>query len=158
MFITTYSDGEVAFLEIVESFIKNNFSVESMKKNDQPINGCASISKDGKELSGKYIPRIGMEGGIKADGRDIIPSIYTSGMLDKYLDGNYIPSFETARGCPYLCTFCDQGLDATKITAFSTNRLAKEMMALRECLKLKVKQNQSLFLTLIGDYFKKMLN
>ena len=37
-----------------------------------------------------------MEGGIKADGRDVIPSIYTSGMLDKYLDGNYIPSFETA--------------------------------------------------------------
>ena len=73
-----------------------------------------------------------MEGGIKADGRDIIPSIYTSGMLDKYLDGNYIPSFETARGCPYLCTFCDQGLDTTKITAFSTNRLAEEMMYVGE--------------------------
>ena len=46
-----------------------------------------------------------MEGGIKADGRDIIPSIYTSGMLDKYLDGNYIPSFEIARGCPYPVHF-----------------------------------------------------
>ena len=49
-------------------------------------------------------------------------------MLDKYLDGKFIPAFETARGCPYLCTFCDQGLDASKITAFSTKRLAEEMM------------------------------
>ncbi len=128
-----YSDGEVAFLEVVESFIKNNFLVRTLKADDLPINGCASLSNDKKKLlSGKYIPRIGMEGGIKVDGRDIIPSIYTSGMLDKYLDGKYIPSFETARGCPYLCTFCDQGLDSSKITAFSTNRLAEEMMYVGE--------------------------
>ena len=124
-----FSDGEVAFLEIVENFIKNNFSVKAMKSADEPVRGCASISNDKKKLLfGKYIPRIGIEGGIKTDGRDVIPSIYTSGMLDKYLDGKFIPAFETARGCPYLCTFCDQGLDASKITAFSTKRLAEEMM------------------------------
>ena len=128
-----YSDGEVAFLEVVENFIKNNFLVKSLKADDKPVKGCASLSKDKKKLlSGKYIPRIGMEGGLKVDGRDIIPSIYTSGMLDKYLNGKYIPSFETARGCPYLCTFCDQGLDSSKITAFSTNRLAEEMMYVGE--------------------------
>ena len=128
-----YSDGEVAFLEVVENFIKNNFLVKSLKADDKPIKGCASLSKDKKKLlSGKYIPRIGMEGGLKVDGRDIIPSIYTSGMLDKYLNGKYIPAFETARGCPYLCTFCDQGLDSSKITAFSTNRLAEEMMYVGE--------------------------
>ena len=53
-------------------------------------------------------------------------------MLDKYLNGKYIPAFETARGCPYLCTFCDQGLDASKMTAFSTKRLAEEMMYVGE--------------------------
>ena len=128
-----YSDGEVAFLEVVENFIKNNFLVKSLKADDKPVKGCASLSKDKKKLlSGKYIPRIGMEGGLKVDGRDIIPSIYTSGMLDKYLDGKFIPAFETARGCPYLCTFCDQGLDSSKITAFSTNRLAEEMMYVGE--------------------------
>tara|TARA_B110000444_G_scaffold175307_1_gene163968 strand:- start:954 stop:3077 length:2124 start_codon:yes stop_codon:yes gene_type:complete len=128
-----YSDGEVAFLEVVENFIKNNFLVKSLKADDKPVKGCASLSKDKQKLlSGKYIPRIGMEGGLKVDGRDIIPSIYTSGMLDKYLNGKYIPSFETARGCPYLCTFCDQGLDSSKITAFSTNRLAEEMMYVGE--------------------------
>ena len=83
-----------------------------------------------------------MEGSIKADGRDVIPSIYLSGMLDKYLNGKYIPAFETARGCPYLCTFCDQGLDASKITAFSTKRLAEEMMYVGEKMsKLKMVLN-----------------
>ena len=88
-----YSDGEVAFLEVVENFIKNNFLVKSLKADDKPIKGCASISNDKKKLlSGKYIPRIGMEGGMKVDGRDVIPSIYTSGMLDKYLDGKLYTS------------------------------------------------------------------
>jgi len=128
-----YSDGEVAFLEIVKKFIENNFSVESMKNKELPINGCASVSKDGdKLLVGENIPRIGLQGSVRAQGRDIIPSPYLSGLLDKFLDGTFEPSFETARGCPFMCTFCDQGLEENKITTFSTERLAKEMMYVGE--------------------------
>jgi len=124
-----YCDGEVVFLEIIKSFIKNNFLVKKMKNNNVPIKGCASLSKNNdKLLIGEYIPRIGMEGSIKSEGRDVIPSPYLSGMLDKFLDGSLMPAFETARGCPFLCTFCDQGIDETKITAFSSKRLAEEMM------------------------------
>ena len=120
-------DGEVAVLEIIEQFIKKNLSIKELKKNDIPIDGCASISlnKD-KLLVGKYIARIGMQGSVKTNGRDIILSPYTTGLLDKFLDGKSIPAFETARGCPFLCTFCDQGLDASKITAFSSKRLLEE--------------------------------
>ena len=52
---------------------------------------------------------------------------YTTGLLDKFLDGIFVPSFETARGCPFLCAFCDQGLDKTKITAFSAKRISEEI-------------------------------
>ena len=139
-----YSDGEVTFVEILSKFIKKKFSVKLMKDENQPINGCASVSKDGtKLLVGENIPRIGLEGSVKAQGRDIIPSPYLSRLLDKFLNGTFIPAFETARGCPFLCTFCDQGLDANKITAFSTKRLADEMMYVGEKMS-KIKNGTKL--------------
>jgi len=123
-----YTDGEVAFVEIVKKFIENKFSVKSMKKNDEPIKGSVSVSNNkNKLLVGGYIFRIGMQGSIKSEGRDIVPSPYLSGLLDKFLDGAFQPAFETSRGCPFLCTFCDQGIDESKITAFSTKRIADEI-------------------------------
>ena len=67
-----------------------------------------------------------MQGSVKSAGRDIILSPYTTGLLDKFLDGRCIPAFETARGCPFMSTFCDQGLDSSKIVAFSSKRLMEE--------------------------------
>ena len=123
----SYTDGEVSMIEIIERFIEKNFLVKELKSTDLPIKGFASISLDKKKLLvGDYIARIGMKGSVKTAGRDEIPSPYTSGILDKFLDGSLIPAFETARGCPFLCTFCDQGLDESKITAFSVKRLMEE--------------------------------
>ena len=124
-----YSDGETAFLEVVKKLIENDYSFDLMKSKNLCIKGCVSLdSKRKSKLQvGEYIPRIGMEGSVKSEGRDIIPSPYTTGLLDKFLDGVFVPAFETARGCPFLCTFCDQGLDNTKITAFSVERMAEEI-------------------------------
>jgi hypothetical protein len=124
-----YSDGEVAFVEIVKRFIESNFSLKSMKDKNEPISGCVSLSKEKNKIHvGQYISRIGMLGSVKNEGRDEIPSPYTTGLLDKFLNGVFVPAFETARGCPFLCTFCDQGLDQTKITTFSVKRMAEEIL------------------------------
>ncbi len=141
-----YSDGELAFLEVVKIFIENNCSVENMKIKDVPIKGCVSIKNNKKELHvGDYMPRIGMFGSVKTEGRDVIPSPYTTGLLDKFLDGTFSPAFETARGCPFLCTFCDQGLDATKITTFSVERIAQEIEYVAKKLD-GVKGTKSIFM------------
>ena len=98
-----------------------------MKDKDKPMKGCVYVSKDESRLVvGEYFPRIGMDGSVKSEGRDIIPSPYTTGLLDKFLDGTFTPAFETARGCPFLCSFCHQGIDASKITTFSVKRMAEE--------------------------------
>ncbi len=128
-----YSDGEVAFVEIIKNFFTNNYSVKSMRENNVVIRGCVNLDRNkNKLLVGNYIPRIGLDGSVKSEGRDEIPSPYTTGLLDKFLDGVFVPSFETARGCPFLCSFCDQGLDKTKITAFSAKRIAEEISYVAE--------------------------
>jgi radical SAM superfamily enzyme YgiQ (UPF0313 family) len=40
----------------------------------------------------------------------IIPSPYLSGRLDEFFDGRLLPVIQTARGCPFACTFCTEGL------------------------------------------------
>ena len=97
-----------------------------MKKKNIASEGSMSLSSNKKTLLiGDSIDRLGLKN--KIDGRDCVPSPYLTGLLDKFLDGKYIPSFETARGCPFSCTFCDQGLDETKIVSFSTKRMTAEL-------------------------------
>ncbi len=131
-----YSDGEVAFVEIIKNFRDNNYSTKSMRERNIVIRGCVNLDyKKEKLIIGNYIPRIGLKGSVKSEGRDEIPSPYTTGLLDKFLNGVFVPGFETARGCPFLCSFCDQGLDKNKITAFSAKRIAEEISYVAKKLK-----------------------
>jgi len=121
-----YSDGETSLASVVQEYVNYNFDTLKLRKNNVEIKGTVSLSHDKKKLLvGKPIMRLGLSN--KVDGRDCIPSPYLNGLLDNFLDGNFIPSFETARGCPFFCTFCDQGLDMTKIVSFSTKRMTEEL-------------------------------
>ena len=61
-----------------------------------------------------------------------IPSPYLTGVFDdffiRYPHYNFMPVWETHRGCPYHCTFCDLGADYyNKVYVFETDRLLKEI-------------------------------
>ena len=121
-----YADGETGFTSCVENYIKFNFDLIKMKMENIIPDGSMALSFNKKNLLiGKPIARLGIAN--KVDGRDCIPSPYLKGYLDKFLNGKYIPSFETARGCPFACTFCDQGIDITKMVSFSTRRVEAEL-------------------------------
>ena len=40
---------------------------------------------------------------------DKIPSIYVTGKMDKFFDKKLMPVIQTARGCPFTCTYCVEG-------------------------------------------------
>ena len=63
---------------------------------------------------------------------DILPSPYLTSniweLIEKVEGVKWICSWETHRGCPYLCTFCDWGSATfTKMRRFSEERLFKEL-------------------------------
>jgi len=63
---------------------------------------------------------------------DNLPSPYLTNtvweLVDKIDGVRWICSWETNRGCPYACTFCDWGsATATKMRKWSENRLYKEI-------------------------------
>lgn len=60
-----------------------------------------------------------------------IPSPYLIGIFDNFFKDytyNFMPIWETNRGCPYHCSFCDLGADYyNKLFEFDTDRLLKEI-------------------------------
>ena len=60
-----------------------------------------------------------------------IPSPYLEGIFDSFFeryDYNFMPIWETNRGCPYHCTFCDLGADYyNKLFNFPLDRLLAEV-------------------------------
>lgn len=71
-------------------------------------------------------------GGSPRIGELNLPSPYTSGMLDRLTTGTigvkWVASWETNRGCPYQCTFCDWGSATyTKLRQYPLDRLFAEI-------------------------------
>jgi hypothetical protein len=59
---------------------------------------------------------------------DHIESPYTTGTLDEFFADGEITLLETNKGCPFTCTFCQQGHSYyTKVRHFSTQRVAAEI-------------------------------
>lgn len=112
--VLCHGEGEATFLEILERVVDS----ESL----QGIPGTTLNSK-GTALKGPPRSRI--------TDLDTIPSPYLTGVFGRLLsDRSYkwMVTWETNRGCPFKCSFCDWGSAiATKVRKFSEDRLFDEI-------------------------------
>lgn len=112
--ITIHGEGELTFSEFLKEHLND--------KGYSQIKGLTFNSKDGKSNPFEKRERI--------ENLNMLPSPYLTGLFDEIakLPYNFQPMWETNRGCPYSCTYCDWGsATTTRIRLFDTERLTKEI-------------------------------
>ena len=116
--LVCHGEGEKVFTAILENYIN--------KKEGQDWSNVPSVSfrYNGEVMSTPRIPRI----------KDLseIPSPYLTGLFDKLMEENpgdgWIGLWETNRGCPYTCAYCEWGGEVGKGVAYHTlERLMDEI-------------------------------
>lgn len=112
--------GEDPFKCIVEAMLKQDSCREALYM-DPAIHGVWYLDRHSQKAVEKRL-----EHTIKD--LDMIPSPFTSGLVDEFFDRGLMPMIETQRGCPYHCTYCDWGSAGLgKITKYSLERVKKDI-------------------------------
>ncbi|MEG3618540.1 radical SAM protein [Magnetovibrio sp. PR-2] len=116
-------EGEFGMHEILKAYEKCGF--DRNKTKDMDVKGCFSITSEGLH---KYTPN-----DLRTKNLDDFPSPYLSGLLDPFLAEGLHPVLETVRGCPYTCTYCEQGTSFfTKIATASVENSIDELEYIRK--------------------------
>ena len=95
--IHIYKDGEVPFSRLIQHLLQG-LDIRTIQK--MKLLSCHSLV-DGEPWLGGVEPRL--------EDLTVIPSPYTTGLLDKFFEQRLVPTIQTNRGCPFTCTFCTEG-------------------------------------------------
>ena len=111
-----HQEGERTITSVLD-----NYPNESWRN----VPGVSSINSKGEFVTSKCLPKM----------RDItvLPSPYLEGTFDKLMKENpterWLASWETNRGCPFSCTYCDWGsATASKVSRMDMDKLGKELL------------------------------
>lgn len=111
--VAVHGEGEQIFAQILLARLHGNMS---------EIKGV-SLNQEGKEA----FPWKKQE---RMKDINIVPSPYLTGVFDDIISQpfDFQPIWETNRGCPYHCTYCDWGSQAySKVRLFDSERLLQEI-------------------------------
>jgi radical SAM superfamily enzyme YgiQ (UPF0313 family) len=114
-------EGEIAFTQLVKTYLEENGDAKKIKSRINELGNCFYIEDNKKFIVGPEIKRISK--------LNDIPSPYLMGLMDDFLNsGNYQPLVQTNRGCPYSCTFCQEGNNYyNRINYHSLDYVKKEL-------------------------------
>ena len=115
-----FRNGEMPFSILFEELMRHGFDADKIKTERKIIPGCHYLSGD-DFIAGEEV--------VAMKDLDEIPSPYLTGLCDKFLaDEKLTPLMLTARGCPFKCTFCQEGDDYFNVVRkFSFDRVCKEL-------------------------------
>lgn len=117
-------DGEIPAEKIVRNFFDCQGDREKLKKTKIPNTMSLSADLDQLNYGEREDDRIGM-GTVSLDE---IPSPYLSGAMDVFFENGTIPLLESNRGCPYSCSYCQQGTKYfSKIRYYNHERIGAEL-------------------------------
>lgn len=111
-------EGERPFANILRHVFENGTDLS--KDKDRQLRNVAYLAGD--DLHFETIAAT------EQGSLDEFPSPYLNGFMDEFLDQEFIPLFETNRGCPFSCTFCAWGIASMdKVRRFPMDRILGEI-------------------------------
>ena len=134
--ILVEGDGEIVSLKLLNKYYELDKSILHLKS-AKTIN-CFAFDHLNREFLTSNIEDTRL--GVEKTSLDEIPSPYLSGLMDVFLEDGAIPLLESNRGCPYSCTFCQQGTKYfSKIRFFEGSRIHDEILYIaKRCKELNV--------------------
>jgi len=116
-----HHEGELAFTRIIEVYLEEKGDVKKIRSRINELGNCFYIGEDGNFVISPPEKRL--------NNLNVIPSPYLTGLFDHFLkDRTYQPMIQTNRGCPYGCTFCQEGSDYySKVIWHGFDHVKKEL-------------------------------
>jgi len=111
-----YAEGEIAFSKLLENILEN-ISLDLLKS--VPHENMMSINPSNGELvKGNYE---------QIQDLNIVPSPYIAGIMEQWFTGEYSPSIQTMRGCPFTCSYCWTGVNPQNLRTYDLERIKLEL-------------------------------